>query len=279
MCGTDANNEHAAASSIPLIDLSVEKDEVALGKEVVETFKLVGFATLINHGVDASTIQRGFAASKTFFEMPLETKRKYKYVNHAANRGYIQPGSENHKTTGVADEQKETYDIGKEAEDGYATPWPVELAEKGFKEDLLHYFQEFNQLNLRLMKLIAIGLGLPDPDFLVIRCNDQHCNLRLLHYLELKRLEKGQTIQRGARHTDYGSITLLCQVIKNSDLSQAVLSLKYLQRNSPKSFFPYYSNDVQDMVGGLRVQSLDGKWTNVQPVEGSIIVNLGEMMQ
>lgn len=213
MCGDNASSERAAASSIPVIDLSTEKDEVALGKEVVETFKLVGFATLINHGVDAKIIAKGFAASKTFFEMPLETKRKYKYMSHEANRGYIQPGSENHKTTGVADERKETFDIGKEGEEGYVTPWPVELAEEGFKENLLQYFQEFNKLNLRLMKLIAIGLGLPDPNYLVNRCNDQHCNLRLLHYLEVERLEKGQTIQRGARHTDYGSITLLCQVL------------------------------------------------------------------
>jgi len=35
----------------------------------------------------------------------------------------------------------------------------------------------------------------------------------------------------------------------------------------------------QDMVGGLRVQSLSGDWTHVKPVEGSIVVNIGEMLQ
>jgi len=232
-------------SSIPVLDLSPEKDEAALAKELADTFKTTGFATLINHGVATTTMEKGFAASRSFFALPIEIKRKYKYQSHASNRGYIQPGSENHKTTGVADNQKETFDIGKEGEDGYITPWPEELADEGFKEDLLHYFQEFDRLNLRLMKLLAIGLGLPDPGYFVDRCNDQHCNLRLLHYLGIKREEKGQTIHRGARHTDYGSITLL----------------------------------AQDMVGGLRVQSLDGKWTHVKPVKGSIIVNIGEMMQ
>lgn len=199
-------------ASIPVIDFSAEKAEIALAQEVVQIFKTVGFATLINHGIDAATIEKGFAASKSFFEMPLETKLKYKYVSHETNRGYIQPGLENHKTTGVADEQKETFDIGKEGEQGYGTPWPQELAHTGFKEDLLQYFQEFNRLNLRLMRLIALGLGLSDPDYFVSRCDGQHCNLRLLHYLELSRTVKGVTIQRGARHTDYGSITLLCQV-------------------------------------------------------------------
>jgi isopenicillin N synthase-like dioxygenase len=33
------------------------------------------------------------------------------------------------------------------------------------------------------------------------------------------------------------------------------------------------------MVGGLRVQGLDGKWMHVQPVKGGIVVNLGEMLQ
>ena len=203
--------------SIPTIDLSAEKDETNLAKELVGTFKTLGFATLINHGVDASTIRKGFAASQSFFGMPLETKQKYKYVSHEANRGYIQPGSENHGTTGIADDQKETFDIGKEGEEGYTTPWPQELAHTGFKEDLLQYFQEFNQLNLRLMKLIAIGLDLPDRDYLVTRCDGEHCNLRLLHYLEVARTEMGTTIQRGARHTDYGSITLLCQVRTDHD--------------------------------------------------------------
>jgi isopenicillin N synthase-like dioxygenase len=202
----------ANGASIPVIDLCAEKPENLLAQEVIETFKTLGFATLINHGVATATIEKGFAASKAFFEMPLETKRKYKYVSHETNRGYIQPGLENHKTTDMADERKETFDIGKEGEAGYNTPWPQELAHSGFKEDLLQYFQEFNLLNLRLMRLIAIGLGLSDHDYLVSRCDGQHCNLRLLHYLELARTVKGTTIQRGARHTDYGSITLLCQV-------------------------------------------------------------------
>jgi len=240
------DTENGAEASIPIIDLSSEKDEAALAIEVVDTFKTIGFATLINHGVEASTIEKGFAASKSFFAMPPEIKSKYKYVSHEANRGWIAPGSENHKTTNKSDECKETFDIGKEGEEGYSTPWPDdELAEKGFKDDLLHYYQEFNKLNLRLMKLIAMGLGLVNPNYLANRCNDQHCNLRLLHYLEMQREEKGKTIQRGARHTDYGSITLLCQ----------------------------------DMVGGLRVQSLSGDWTHVKPVEGSIVVNIGEMLQ
>ena len=59
--GDDTENG-AEATSIPIIDLSSEKDEAALAIEVVDTFKTIGFATLINHGVEASTIEKGFAA-------------------------------------------------------------------------------------------------------------------------------------------------------------------------------------------------------------------------
>lgn len=227
---------------IPVVDLS-QPDDTVVAKELVQAFRQIGFATLVYHGVPSTTIQKGFASSQQFFALPLDTKLQYKYQSHTSNRGYISMGSEKFESLTKPD-RKETFDIGKEGEEGFQTPWPQELENDGFKEDMLRYFQEFNDLNLRIMKLLAIGLGL-DETFLVSRCNEQHCNLRLLHYPELQRDGNEETIVRGAIHTDYGSITLLSQ----------------------------------DNIGGLRAQRLDGSWIGVKPVEGSIIVNVGDMLE
>lgn len=228
---------------IPVVDMSDHRDDMEIAKELVQAFGQIGFATLVHHGVPQATVRKGFSSSKQFFDLPLETKLQYKYQSHTSNRGYISMGSEKFETLTKPD-RKETFDIGKEGEEGFQTPWPQELAEQGFKKDLLQYFREFNELNLRIMRLLAIGLGLPDETFFVNRCNEQHCNLRLLHYPELER-DTEETIVRGAIHTDYGSITLLSQ----------------------------------DTIGGLRAQRLDGSWIGVKPVEGSIIVNVGDMLE
>jgi isopenicillin N synthase-like dioxygenase len=255
----DDNEEVVIVTAIPVVDLAPRgeneagNDAIIIARELVAAFRQIGFATLVNHGVAAETVQKGFAASKHFFALPLDTKMQYKYQSPTSNRGYIAMGSEKFESVTMPD-RKETYDIGREGEVGFQTPWPMELQPAGFKDDLLRYFADFNALNLRLMKLLAIGLGLDDDNFFVDRCNEQHCNLRLLHYPELQRetittmdetTTTDTTIVRGAIHTDYGSITLLSQ----------------------------------DDIGGLRAQRLDGTWISVQPVEGSIIVNVGDMLE
>jgi isopenicillin N synthase-like dioxygenase len=166
--------------AIPLIDLS-QNDDAAVAKKLIQALASIGFATLVIHGVE-QTVVEGFTASKSFFDLPTETKRQYEYQSHTSNRGYIPLGSESHKTQ---PDQKETFDIGKEGEIGFETPWPSsELP--GFKENVLHYFQEFDRLNLRLMKLLEIGLQLADDNFFVIgatsntaicdSCTIRNCN-------------------------------------------------------------------------------------------------------
>lgn len=230
---------------IPTIDLSrAEVEESVVIDQLVNAFETVGFATLINHGVGSTLIDKAFAASKKFFSLSLDNKLKYAFQGHESNRGFIATGSETHDLEkDCLPDPKETFDIGKEDEPGFSNYWPEELKDTGFKEDLLEYFSTMDRLYLRLMKMIAVGLQLPDPDFLVNRCNDQHENLRLLHYHSLPPEHPNKMI-RGAVHSDFGALTLL----------------------------------VQDDVGGLRVKNLQGEWVNVEPVPHSIIVNVGDML-
>lgn len=230
---------------IPTIDLSsLDGEDPVVIEELVTAFESVGFATLVNHGVDSALIDKAFAASKRFFSLPLLDKLKYGFQGHESNRGFIPPGTETHDLEkNCLPDPKETFDIGKEDEPGFTNHWPEELKDTTFRDDLLEYFQTMDRLYLRLMKMIAIGLKLPNPDFLVKRCNNQHENLRLLHYHSLPP-EHPNKMVRGNVHTDFGALTLL----------------------------------VQDDVGGLRVKNRQGDWINVKPVPHSIIVNVGDML-
>jgi len=251
------------SGGIPVIDLSQNRKETEIISELLDAFTTIGFCTLIHHGVSSDLFLKAFKASRDFFELPIEKKLKYKYKTPSSNRGYIPYGMEQHDkdkegnslpaasidTNTTMSDQKETMDIGYDNDDdcgGSKNEWPSEL--HNFKEVLDTYFNEMDALNLRLIKYIGLGLGLPDDgDYLVRKCNGKHENLRLLHYPSITQTVEDNTqnaITRGNAHTDYGTLTLL----------------------------------VQDTVGGLKVKRKDGTWIDVQPVEGSIIVNVGDML-
>jgi isopenicillin N synthase-like dioxygenase len=89
---------------------------------------------------------------------------------------------------------------------------------------------------------MSIGLDLPRQFFDGLTTAPVS-TLRLLHYWPL--MDFKREIGCGA-HTDYGLVTLL----------------------------------LQDDVGGLQVlNKLSGEWIHVPPIEGALVVNLGDMMQ
>jgi isopenicillin N synthase-like dioxygenase len=124
--------------------------------------------------------------------------------------------------------------------------WPsTHIPDTEFKDIMLEYYDTMDKLQLKLMRYIASGLALSNPQSLVDKCNDHHENLRLLHYPTIANSSSNSnTFIRGQPHTDFGSLTLL----------------------------------VQDSVGGLKVQRNDKTWIDVEPVDNSIIVNVGEML-
>jgi isopenicillin N synthase-like dioxygenase len=228
--------------TVPVIDMS--RPDATAAAELLKAFQTIGFAALTHHGVSASTIQSGFRHSKAFFNLSTEAKLKYQYEGYESNRGYIPMGKEAHE---LQPDKKETYDVGNEEEEGeYRNKWPTEELGEKFLSDLLTYFDAFDALHLRIMRLLAVGMKLTDEDFFVNRCNQRHENMRLLHYPSIQAHDDSEeTIVRGSVHTDFGTITLL----------------------------------AQDSVGGLLAQKLNGEWVNVPPIANSVVVNVGDMLQ
>jgi isopenicillin N synthase-like dioxygenase len=145
---------------------------------------------------------------------------------------------------------KESIEIGREGEEGYPNRWPQEVVGDNddeanqFKSIMKDFFVECKDLHRTVMRAIALGLGVDEgffDDFVKV-----DNTLRLLHYPSVKsdvfRKNKGQV--RAGAHTDYGSITLL----------------------------------FQDSRGGLQVKTGDGVWKDVTPIEGTVIVNAGDLL-
>jgi isopenicillin N synthase-like dioxygenase len=207
---------------------------------------------LKNHGIKQEFIDTVFAQSKQFFALPEEEKAKLAWVSPRANRGYVAPGREKVSLSHDHDEIsrlrkkspdiKETIEIGKEYDCEFQNNWPVGMPK--FRETMLDFYENAHVLHLEILRSLAIGLRIPET-FFDQYCNAKEHNLRLLRYPSCPKTvldREGQ--ERAGSHTDYGSITLL----------------------------------FQDDKGGLQVLNNNGVYVNAKPIEGTIVVNAGDLL-
>ena len=107
------------------------------------------------------------------------------------------------------------------------------------------FYATLSDTSLSILHAIGLGLGLTDPSYLLQFHSGINNQLRLLHYppVPAKEVEEGRSARMEA-HTDWGSITLL----------------------------------FQDECGGLEVQKKNGEFVKVAPVEGALVMNVGDML-
>ena len=143
------------------------------------------------------------------------------------------------------DDLKESFDIGREFEEGHENKWPDKIDFEGaeFKLTMAGFWQRCKEVHAVLMRGIALGMGL-DANYFEDYVKTGDNTLRLLHYPPVAPggFEGGRRARAGA-HTDFGSLTLL----------------------------------FQDQRGGLQVERFGG-WVDVQPIQGTIIVNAGDLL-
>jgi isopenicillin N synthase-like dioxygenase len=198
-----------------------------------------------------------FEKSADFFKRPQEQKDSLSWTTPESNRGYVTFGRE--KVTQALDpdevaklrasipDLKESMEIGKEGVPGWPNQWPNKLDAAGevFTETMKSFFLTCQDLHVNVMRAIALGMGM-DEYFFDSHTNGRDNNLRLLHYPSvLKSVFKDNPDQvRAGEHSDYGSITLL----------------------------------FQDHVGGLEVRSPKGTFVRAKPIEGTVVVNAGDLL-
>jgi isopenicillin N synthase-like dioxygenase len=140
---------------------------------------------------------------------------------------------------------KESFEIGREGEEGHPNIWPSSDTAHDFKTNMIEFFGQCKELHIEVMRAIAVGMGLEESYF--DPYTDRGDNtLRLLHYPEVHKSVFAQSKQqvRAGAHTDYGSITLL----------------------------------FQDNRGGLQVSSPDGTFVDATPIAGTVVVNAGDLL-
>jgi polar amino acid transport system ATP-binding protein len=240
-------------TSLPLIDVAPlvagtpERSDVAA--QIGAACRAHGFFYVTGHGVDAALVQRLEDLSHQFFELPEETKMRWRMaLGGRAWRGFFPLGGE--LTSGRPDWKEGLY-LGTEL----PATHPLVQAKTpvhgpnlfpdvpGFRETILDYMAAVTQLGHRLMEGIALSLGLPTTYFAERYTADPLILFRLFNYPS-QPVPEGLDVQWGVgEHTDYGLLTIL----------------------------------HQDTVGGLVVHTPDG-WIDAPPIPGSFVCNIGDML-
>ena len=243
-----------AARRIPVIDLARMGDPAArkaLAWEVHKAARQEGFFYIVNHGVPPKLMAGQLEAARRFFALSLEAKLAVHHARSTNRRGY-DPMAMQTLDAGSPPDLKESFVTGREVEPDHwfvreAMPfegenlWPQDL--EGFREQVSAYTEAMTHLGRELTALLAQSLDLA-PDYFADGVDEPSCTVRLLHYPPHPADAAFNQLGSGA-HTDWGLLTLL----------------------------------LQDSCGGLEVLNGEGEWIRADPMEGALVVNLGDMAQ
>ncbi len=230
-------------NSIPILDIGrFETDRDAFINEFRDAYQEWGFAGISGHELDPNIIQTAWIEAEKFFALPTDIKVKYEGQEKDRSRGYIPFGVEKAKDSAHSD-LKEFYHVGHQVEGAThlsANIWPSEIAE--FRTTFEALYTSLESLALRVLSIFAVVLELP-IDYFDKRIVAGETLLRILHYPPI--VDQDIPNLRAAAHEDINLITLL-------------------------------AGSEQD---GLEVLSRQGKWVPINMIEGTIICNVGDMLQ
>ncbi|ETN46592.1 uncharacterized protein HMPREF1541_00778 [Cyphellophora europaea CBS 101466] len=180
-----------------------DNDRKAVAQEIYDAFSSVGWVYVKDHGISQARVDEIFRLAKTFFDLPLEDKLKWKLTDASVNQGYTADGAEGNG--GI--DHKECYEHRRYRND----LCPAEDVLPGFRTTLDEFYAQCLTLGMNVLRCLAIAMKLGDGFFdrITLRTDPQ---MRLLHYpaIERKIIEQ-EGHARIFPHTDFGLCTLLFQ--------------------------------------------------------------------
>ncbi len=231
--------------AVPTLDARAAESP-GFARDIAAAYAEYGFVIIENHGIDKRLIDSCLSCFHEFFALPVEEKLRYKIPNGGGARGYTAFGVETAKDSKHSD-LKEFWHVGRELPPGHLFSalmapniWVDSIP--GFRDATLGLYQSFDRLGLRLLSAIARSVALPS-NYFDDKVNLGNSVLRVIHYPPLPP-EPTASVRAGA-HEDINVITLL------------------LGAEEP----------------GLEVLTKRGEWLSVNPPPGSLVCNVGDMLQ
>ena len=232
---------------IPTLDMSrFESDKEAFVEELGAGYAQWGFCGLVNHGIPDEIIDNAYHVLTAFFALPDKLKRQYCIGGIGGARGYTGFGVEKAKDSDSFD-LKEFWHVGLELPPEHPNykeldpnVWVEEVVD--FKRHTLALYEGLNQLGSKVLQGMALYLG-QNENYFADKIDLGESLLRALHYPPMA--DQDTPAVRAGQHEDINLITLL----------------------------------VGSDEPGLEVLNRNMQWIPVTTIEGTIVCNIGDMMQ
>ena len=237
------------ADLIPVIDIAGLRDgtdPVAVAKALHAASRDIGFIYIKGHGIAEEAIEVARACALRFFRSTEADKAVVKVS--PSHRGWLGRGGAKMQDDAKAD-LKESFIWGYENDSAVAPDdhplrgpnrWPEFVPE--MQRISMAYFDSAHEVAHHLMRGFALGLGLDDNFFL--RTAARPLSRASYVYYPAQPEAFGEDQFGVGPHTDFGVLTILCQ----------------------------------DGLGGLQIEDLNGDWVQAPPIEGSLVVNVGDLL-
>ena len=248
----------AAKSQIPIIDLGPylagEPGSLEIiASQIRNACERVGFFYISSHGVSERIIENAFLQNQRFHALPIESKRRLKIDQYNVGFLEINTSTQAHSTVHKATKpnQNESYFVSHDRPLNHpdrvrkmplrgGNYWPDDLS--GFREGVMEYFEALNCLGQKLLQPFAVAMGLEPSGLEDLFSEENHAVLRLLHYPPTKLRDN----DFGAGpHTDNSFLTILARMD----------------------------------VPGLAIKLPSGEWFSPPLIEGTFLVNIGNIMR
>ena len=237
------------ADVIPVVDIAPLRDGSdprAVAEALHAASQGYGFIYIRGHGIPDDVIAAARASAYAFFRSPPQLKETVRISEK--HRGWLGHGGARMQDDAKAD-LKESFVWGYQ-DDAGLTPddhplrgpnqWPDFVTD--MQSGAMNYFNQAHKVAHHLMRGFAQGLDLPEDFFL--RTASRPLSRASYVYYPAQPADLGADQFGVGPHTDFGVLTVLCQ----------------------------------DDVGGLQIQDVNGEWMHAPPIEGTLIVNVADLL-
>ncbi len=237
-------------NTIPSVDLQdfISEDKqrkASFVKAIGEAYESIGFVSLKGHFLKDDLVNDLYKEVKDFFDLPLETKRKYEIDGIAGQRGYVSFGKESAKGKKEGD-LKEFWHFGQYVENDKKLeqlyPDNVNVSElPRFNTVGKQAYKMLEKTAKYVLRALALYLNLEETYFDAHIYNGNSI-LRPIHYPPITKEPKNAV--RAAAHGDINLITLL----------------------------------MGAQGKGLQVKNNNGQWIDAIAADNELMINVGDML-
>lgn len=209
-------------------------------------YENIGFVAVFNHKLSDDVSNNLYHYTQSFYNLPIETKLKYRIEGLAGQRGFTSWGTEHAKNSNVGD-LKEFYHFGQELPPElikkFDYPANVKVQEvPEFNTYAIEAFKRLQETGIYMLRAIALYLEL-DEFYFDDKVKYGNSILRPIHYAPITSEPKNAV--RAGQHEDINLITLL----------------------------------MGASAEGLEVLNKKNEWVPITALPNQLVVNVGDMLQ